>query len=126
MLNNSYQTYKQQSILTMTPGDMLTKLYDEILKQLELSKQAFEKKDFAAVNQSLQKTQSILRHLRSTLDFKYEISNNLDALYDYFIYITIQANTKKDPKELDEVEGFISELRASYIQADRQTRVKEA
>lgn len=126
MLNNSYQAYKQQSILTMTPGDMLTKLYDETLKQLEISKRAFEKKDYTAVNQSLQKVQSVLRYLRSTLDFKYEISNNLDALYDYFIHVSIQANIKKDAAKLDEIAGFITELRDAYIQADRQTRTKEA
>lgn len=126
MLKNTYQSYKQQSIMTMTTGDMLTTLYDEVLKQIELSKKAFAKKDFSEINRAMQKAQRILRHLRNTLDFKYDVSNNLAALYDYFIELTIQANIKKDPSKLDEVSEFITELRDVYIQADRSTRTKEA
>ena len=32
MKNNPYQSYKQQSVMTMTQGDMLTLLYDGVLK----------------------------------------------------------------------------------------------
>ena len=30
---NPYQKYQQQSVMTMTQGEMLTKLYNEIIKQ---------------------------------------------------------------------------------------------
>ena len=31
---NPYQKYQQQSVMTMTPGEMLLKLYDEVITQL--------------------------------------------------------------------------------------------
>lgn len=126
MLNNAYQTYKQQSIMTMTSGEMLTALYDGILKELERVKIAFGQKDYAQINQSLQKVQRILQHLKSSLDFKYEVAQGLDSLYDYFIHITVQANLHKDPTGLAEVEEMVTELRAAYREADRQARAREA
>ena len=38
MARNPYESYKKQSIMTMTPGDMLITLYDEILKNARLAK----------------------------------------------------------------------------------------
>ena len=126
MMRNSYQTYRQQSIMTMTTGGMLTTLYDGILKELGLVDIAFQKQDWNEVNRGLQKVQKILRYMKSTLDFKYPLANQLDALYDYFIGLTVQANVKKDPAGLDEVTGFVTELRDAYIQAERQTQAREA
>ena len=126
MMKNTYQAYRQQSIMTMTTGDMLTTLYDGALKELGLAELAFERQDWPEVNRGLQKVQRILNHLKGTLNFKYDIAKNLDELYTYFIHLTVQANIHKDPAGLKEVTGFITELRDAYIQADRQTRAKEA
>ena len=80
MALNPYQKYQQQSIMTMTQGEMLTKLYDEVIKQLNAVKQFNQEKDYEAANLASQKAQKISRHLNSTLDFQYEVSNNLSAL----------------------------------------------
>lgn len=126
MPRNTYDAYRQQSIMTMTTGGILTTLYDAVLKELALARRAFGAADYTEVNRSLQKVQRILSHLRASLDFKYEVSQGLDALYDYFIQVAVQANIRKDPARLDELGDFIIELRDAYIQADRQLRVKEA
>lgn len=108
--------------MTMTPGDMLTALYDGILKEIAVSREAFGRGDIPEINRSLLKIQRILRHLQSSLDRQYEISASLDSLYDYFIFLATQANVKKDPAGLDELESMISELRQAYIEADKKTR----
>lgn len=119
MLGN-YKAYQQQSIMTMTPGEILTTLYDALIKELSLSKLALEKKSYADANTHLQKCQKILTHLQVSLDFKYEISNNLDALYEYFNYVTVQANIHKSAEGLDDIIGMITELRDVYIEAAKQ------
>lgn len=108
--------------MTMTTGDMLTALYDGILKQIAIAKAAFERNDIIEINTSLQKVQKILHHLQDSLDLQYEIAKNLDALYDYFIFLATQANVKKDPAGLDELSTMISELRQTYIEADKKNR----
>ena len=119
-----YQQYQRQSVMTMTQGEMLTKLYDEVIKQMSGAKICLTEKDLSGVNNALQKAQRILFYLKSTLDFKYEISGNLDALYDFFIERTVQANLKKDAAMLDEIIPMIEDLRDTFVQADRNARSK--
>ena len=121
---NPYQQYQRQSVMTMTQGEMLTKLYDEAIKQMSGAKICLTEKDLSGVNNALQKAQRILFYLKSTLDFKYEISGNLDALYDFFIERTVQANLKKDAAMLDEIIPMIEDLRDTFVQADRNARSK--
>lgn len=103
----------------MTPGEMLLALYDGALKYLSFAQEAFQQKDNGAVNTYLQKVQRILLYLQSTLDEKYAISANLDALYTYFLEQTAEANIKKDPAYLQEVVKDIGTLRDAFAQADK-------
>ncbi|HHU06444.1 MAG TPA: flagellar export chaperone FliS [Clostridiales bacterium] len=122
MVNNLYKTYKQQSVMTMTSGDLLIALYDGLLKELSQAQNSFKQNNYADINRDLKKVQLMLGHLKSTLNFDYEISNNLAALYDYFIDVVKKANLKKDPTGLDEVTQMIAELRDAFYQANRKTR----
>ncbi|MBQ6935796.1 MAG: flagellar export chaperone FliS [Clostridia bacterium] len=130
MVNNPYQQYsqqyKQQSVMSMTAVEMLTALYDAAMKDFELAKIANEKNDIQGINKNLQKVQAIFRYLRSNLDFKYDISKNLDQLYEYFLNVAIQANIKKDFSQIDEVIAMIKELRDTYVQADKIARTTGA
>lgn len=126
MVNNPYQQYKQQyqqqSVMSMTAVEMLTALYDGAMKEFELAKIAFEQNKIADINRHLQKVQAIFRYLRGNLDFKYDISKNLDQLYEFFLNVAIQANIKKDFSQVDDVIIMIKELRDTYIQADKIAR----
>jgi len=122
MALNPYQKYQQQSIMTMTQGEMLTKLFDEVIKQLNAVKQFHEEKDYEPANLASQKAQKILHYLDASLDFQYEVSNGLSALYDYFIRQLVQANLHKDNGIIDEILPMIVELRDTFIQADHNAR----
>lgn len=121
---NPYETYRQQSVMTMTQGEMLTKLYDETIKQLSAAVLHLESKDYGLVNAELQKAQRIINYLRSTIDFQYKVSNGLAALYTYFIERIVQANIRKDPAPVQEILPMVEELRDVFIQADRAARIK--
>ena len=125
MMKNSYQSYKEQSVMTMTPAEMLTMLYDGILKEIYIVQKAFQQEplDIAEVNRGLQKIQKILNYLKTSLDTNYDVANNLFSLYDYCNWILLQANIKKDPAELGEVEDIIKQLKETYIQADKSIRM---
>ena len=120
---NPYQRYQQQSVMTMTPGEMLLKLYDEVITQLTAVRQFNEEKDYEKSNASLKKAQRIIRYLDQTLDPQYEISGSLSALYDYFIRRLVDANLHKDNAPIDEVLPMISDLRDTFAQAAKQSHV---
>ena len=123
MQGNPYQVYKQQSIMTMTQGEMLHKLYEEVVKQLRCAEIFIEEKDYGKTNEALQKAQRILNHLKATLNHQYEISNNLAALYDYFIQQIVLANIRKDAAPIREVAPMIQELEDAFTQADKLARI---
>lgn len=122
MAINPYEQYKKQSVMTMTQGEMLTKLYEEIIKQLNGAILYIDEKSVSRANEALQKSQKILNYLKATLDHKYQISENLDSLYDFFIQEIVQANIKKEIKPIQEILPMIEELRDTFIEADRLAR----
>ena len=121
----AYDAYKQQSVMTMTQTEMLTMLYDGVLKEIYLIKKAFEHEpqDVVEINRGLQKTQKIFNYLKSSLDTNYDIAKSLYSLYDYCNWILIQANIKKEPFKIDEIIEIVSELKDSYIKADKDARM---
>lgn len=121
-MTNPYQAYKQQSVMTMTPGQMLVLVFDELIKQLSFSRLAFEKNDIQGINRSLQKSQHILNELKLSLNFEYDISNNLNDIYNYFIRAIMNANIKKDSADLEDILQMVTELRDSFSEADKLAR----
>lgn len=119
---NPYQTYKQQSVLTMTPGQILLAVYDELIKQIHFAKLGFEENDNSAINRSLQKSQQIVHVLQGTLNFDYSISAGLNDLYDYFDFVFRNTNMKKDSVGLDDVLSMVVELREAFAEADKLAR----
>ena len=63
------------------------------------------------------KQQSIMTN--KTLVMDYEISKNLEALYDFFIYKITQANIHKDAAQIEEILPMLQDLRDAYAQAEK-------
>ena len=125
-MKNGYDAYRRQSITTMTPGEMLNTIYDALLKELYLARGAYQEHNNAQINASLQKAQRLVEYLRGTLNPEYEVSQSLDALYDYFLQVLVQSNVRKDPAGLPEVIQMVTELKESFVQADKTTRTQGA
>lgn len=119
MTTKPYQAYKQQSLMTMTPGQMLTVVFDELIKQLSIAEIAFEDRNIPEINRTLQKSQQIINELKTTLNFDYELSNNLNDIYNYLIRVIIDANIKKDPSEIPGTIAMVTELRDTFCEASK-------
>lgn len=119
---NPYENYQKQMVTTMTQGDMLLKLYDEVIKQIDIARVAIGTKKISEMDAALTKAQKIIQYLRSTLDHRYSISSNLGKLYDFFGTQLVMANVKKDVKALDDIEPLITDLRNTFDQCDKQNR----
>jgi flagellar protein FliS len=122
-INNPYASYQQNSVNTASPGELTLMLYNGCLKFLAASKVAIKEKNISDKNVNIQKAQKIIRELMITLDPSYDISKNLAALYDYFLRRLVDGNIKNDIEAIEEVEGFITELRDTWkevIKINRQ------
>ncbi|HBD00166.1 flagellar export chaperone FliS [Lacrimispora celerecrescens] len=114
-----YQNYKAQTVNTMTPGEMLGLLYDELLKRLTRAELALEKKDYILFDQSIQRSVEIVNYLKNTLNYNYEISSELNRLYDFFIYEFGRISAGRNSKVIAEVRPLIAELRDAFKEAQR-------
>ena len=122
MAVNPYQRYKEEAVMTMTQGEMLNTLYDGLLKALYTGQKALESRDYALANQEFIRAQKILNYLKATLNHKYDIANNLEMLYNFFLQEIIKVNVKKSEQNLSVVIEMITQLRDAFVQADKNTR----
>ena len=125
-LNNAVYQYQQNSIMTATPEELTLMLYNGCIKGIRFAKIAVEEKDYEKTNIYICKAEAIIRELRATLDMKYDISKNLYDLYTYFLDRLIEANVKKDTAILEEVEGFVVQLRDTWSEAMKDARIKQS
>lgn len=117
------QQYQSQSVVTMTQGEMLIKLYEEIIKQINIAIECIdEKPNSSQRNTSLLKSQKIFNHLRMTLNFDYKLAENLNSLYEYFVKCIINANIHDDSKPLNDILPLIIDLKDSYTEAEKSLR----
>ena len=114
-----YQAYKDQAVNTMTQGELLLVLYDELVKRLLRAGLALDKSDFRLFEASVDRSLDIIRYLDDTLDMQYPISANLTRLYEYFSYELRRVKAGRNKTELERVKTRVGELRDSFREAQR-------
>lgn len=115
------QQYKQQSVNTMTQGELLLLLYDELVKRITRAELALKKPDYPLFESSVERSLQILRYLDDTLDMQYPVSRNLTRLYDYFCYELNRVKASRKPDELERIKPMIAELRDAFREADKSS-----
>ena len=117
-MNNVYSAYKKQSVTTMTPMEIVIKLYSETERQLNRAIYFIDEKDYESTNKSLSKAQDLIDALRSVLDINLPIGRDLDSLYDFFVRQIITANMKKDKTIIESLLPMIGELKDAFVQVN--------
>lgn len=121
---NPYKQYKEQSVETATPGELVIMLFDGAIKNIRQGMNAVTAHHVELAHNSIVKAQSIFEMLRNCLDHNYEISDSLGQLYAYMIERLVYANVHKEIEPLQEVLTFAEELRATWQEAERRSRME--
>ncbi|WP_313804910.1 flagellar export chaperone FliS [Cytobacillus sp.] len=116
-MQKQYEAYQQNSVLTASPGELTLMLYNGCLKFLNQAKKAVQEKNIEAKHTNLSKAQNIISELMVTLNFDYDISNDMRRLYDYMNRRLIEANIKNDTEIISEVEELVTEFRDTWKEA---------
>ncbi len=104
-----YQRYREDSLSTMTQGELLLLLFDELVKRLTQAELELEREHYPAFEAAVDRSVKIIRYLDDTLD----------RLYEYFCYELSRVKNGRNQKELSRVKGMAAELRDSFRQADK-------
>lgn len=121
MFASGYQQYKNQAVSTMTQGEMLLLLFDELVKRITRAELALKDQDNVVFEQSVNRATEIIRYLKQTLNREYEISVQLRALYDFFIYELSRVRASRRQAILDELKPLVEELRDAFRQAEKKS-----
>ena len=116
-----YQQYKEQSINTMTQGELLMLLYDELVKRASRAELALQKEDYPLFEASVDRCIDILQYLDNTLDMSYPISRELHRLYDFFCYDLSRIKVGRNKEELAKVRPMLADLRDTFRTAEKST-----
>ncbi|MDE6456643.1 MAG: flagellar export chaperone FliS [Dysosmobacter sp.] len=114
-----YQQYKEQSVNTMTQGELLLLLYDELYKRLAQAELMLDQQNYPVYEASIERAVAIIDYLDSTLDRQYPISTNLAQLYEYFTYELGRAKIGRRKEVLSHVKTMVGELRDAFRQAQK-------
>ncbi len=122
-MSNPYSTYKKQSVQTMTPVEVVIKMYSEIERQLAIGVCAIEEvPNVKKANDALIKAQELLGALRGALDMSVPISKNLEQLYIFFQKEAMKANIHKDATEIKKIIPMVADLRDAFTQISQMTK----
>ena len=118
------QQYKEQSLSTMTQGELLLLLLDELVKRLLRGELALGQGDFDLFEASIDRCLAIVNYLDDTLDRNYTISRELHRLYDFFAYDLNRIKIGRNKQELERLKPMIADLRDTFRAAE-QTAAEE-
>lgn len=110
--------FVETSVSEATPHKLVEMLYDAAIKNIKLAKLFMQQKNFEKKAESVNKTLSILLHLRETLDMDKgkDVADNLWGLYDYCYRRMLKASFSNEAEPLDEVLGFLEDLAEAWRQ----------
>ncbi len=120
----TYDKYKEDTIYSMTPVELLILLYDECMKDLRKADIALQDNDNVVFEEYIGKALKIIRYLIKTLDMSVPISKDLRRLYDYLIYdlSKIRAGGNRKVDEIPKLIEIIQNLRDGFEGASMQVK----
>ncbi len=117
MAINAASAYNDSKVMTASPAELTLMLYEGAIKFCNIAIMAIEKNDIQKSNLNIIKAENIIMELRSTLDMKYPVSEQLDSIYDYIYRCLVEANIKKDKDQVENALSLIRELRDTWKEA---------
>lgn len=117
--NNAYAQYNRNKILTASPAELTLMLYDGAIKFCNIAIIGVEQNDIQKAHDNMIKVQKIIEEFQITLNFKYEIANDFNNVYNYLIRRLREANVKKDKEILEEVSEHLHTMRDTWKEVMR-------
>ena len=114
------QTYRQNSVQTASPGQLILMLFDGALRFMNRAIQGFEVADLAQRNEtvhvSLVKTQAIIDELQASLNLEVggDFPRTMSSLYDFMRTQLRTANVKKDAAPVQVVIELLGDIRDAW------------
>ena len=102
----------------MTQGELLNVLYDEAIKRLFRAEFSLKNENFEDFEDSINRVDAIIKHLKHTLNHDFDVSKQLSKLYEFFTYQLIRIKIGRNLELIEELKPLLEELRDTFKEAD--------
>lgn len=116
---NAYAQYNNNKVLTASPQELTLMLYEGAIKFCNIAIMAVEQKDIQKAHTNIMKVERIIEEFQATLDFKYEVANDFNNVYNYIMTRLREANMTKDKEILEEVNAHLHTMRDTWKEVMR-------
>lgn len=123
-VRNPYAQYNNNKIMTASPQELTLMLYDGAIKFNNIAMAAIEDGDVQKAHTNIMKVQRIIEEFQMTLDFKYEVANDFNNVYNYLMTRLREANLNKDKEILEEVSTHLHTMRDTWKEAMKLAAAK--
>lgn len=111
------QAYRQSSILTASPGQLVVMLYDGAIRFLRQAELAMEEGAVAHTNDRMQRAEAILEELLETLNPEAgEIMQRLQSIYIFCRAELIAARIERSPQKIRQITKLLSDMRDAWAE----------
>ena len=119
MSDSPLNEYLKAKIMTATPQQLQTMLYDGAIRFCEQARQAMLDKDIPTTHERIVRAQRIVVELSTTMNAEVnpELCGRLAGLYTYVYRLLVDANVQRDPAKIDEALGLLQHIRETWLMA---------
>lgn len=114
---NQFNQYQLNAINTATPQELTLMLYNGAIKFCNKAIVAIDNKEIQLAHENILRVEDIINEFIITLNHKFPIAEKFAIMYDYIHRRLIEANASKDKEILEEVLGYLRELRDTWKEA---------
>lgn len=120
MKKNFAKTYANTAVDSIvseaTPHKLVEMLYENLLKNLKLSKIFLEQENHEKKSQHVNKSLAILAELKSNLDLENgkDVAGNLNGLYDYCYQQIVKSSVENNNMHIDEVVSLLEPIHDAW------------
>ena len=115
----AYAQYKNSMVLTASPAELTLMLYEGAIKFCNIAIDGCKEKNIEKAHLHIVKVEKIIDYLRITLDMKYPVAQEYEKIYSYLSSRLVQANLKKDPEILEEINTHLRSVRDTWVEVMR-------
>ncbi len=116
-MNAALDAYRQSSVDTATPAQLVVMLYDGVVTAIDKVETALDtpRPEFELAHRELTRAQAIIMELLQTLDMSVgSVATNLAALYEYSHRQLVRSNVEKQFALAEPVRTIFRDLRDAW------------
>jgi flagellar protein FliS len=120
--NRAFAAYNNSKVLTATPAELTLMLYDGAIKFCNLAMTAIDNNDLETAHNNIRKVERIITEFDTSLDDRFEVSQDFHNVYHYLQSRLRDANVKKDKEVLEEVLKHLRTMRDTWKEVMQLTQ----